>query len=109
MPRATSKHIKCYVSPTQKAIITDNASFYNLTPSKYIKLVALDKPLPKADQDKTIIALSKINADLARLSNMQRMNRDNRPNINQKLIDSIRTTQGAIKDKLRALKYHHDY
>lgn len=69
--RRTSKCIRVWVTPDEKAVIDQAAQAVGLSTSAYQRRLGLSLPLPPAGVDLDAVKdLLKINADLARLGNV---------------------------------------
>lgn len=97
------KYVKCYLTPDEKQIINDKAKSINISASRYMKLSALHKPLPNFANKELKAVLLKINADIARLGNLQRTVIDKNQQLPLDIIEQIRELKGMLKDKIREL------
>ncbi len=101
--------LKIYLLPEEKAEILKQAKKMNLSCSELGRRRVTHQRLPDANRHKDVIALVKVNGDLARLGNLQRLalaDEDFEPpaGTNLKVIfDDIRKTQTLLKKKIREL------
>lgn len=101
--------IKAYVTGAEKAEIVGLAKQARVTVSELVRRLVTGRTLPDSRRHEAVIALVKINADLARLGNLLRLaldNKDFRPpedyNL-ETLFASIRGTQETLKSKIEEL------
>ncbi len=95
----------------EKQAIQAKAAQLRLSTSEFMRRVSLGMPLPEFGKAQVILDLLKINADLARLGNLQRLLLDNVTENNLPISTSkinenmalIKITQNLLKDKIQEL------
>lgn len=109
MPAKNRVLIGAWMTPEEKREVTALAQQTRLTTSELVRRLATGRKLPDAGRYEAVIALIKINADLARLGNLLRMALDD-PNFNppegmdlKALLGGVRETQVTLKTKIVAL------
>lgn len=109
MPARNRVLIGGWVTPEEKQEITAIARQVHVTTSELVRHLVTGRKLPDAAHHEAVIALVKINADLARLGNLLRMALDDdefRPPEDmdlEELFDRIRQTQSILKAKIEEL------
>ena len=101
MSRAGTIRLYCYMSVDEKQKIANIAESLNISISQYMRICALHQKLPNPYRNQAILALSKINADIARLGNLQRAVIDKNQQLPSDVIQQIRELSGLLHDKLR--------
>ena len=69
--------IETYLTLDERDALTEIAKQLHLSRAEYLKRVALGTPLPNIGNKQTIVELSKVNADMARLGNLLKLALDN--------------------------------
>ncbi len=101
--------ITTWVTPSEKTELKETKDRLHLSMSELTRRLVTNRRLPDSDRHKDVIALVKVNGDLARLGNLQRLalaDEDFEPpaGTNLKAIfDDIRKTQTLLKKKIREL------
>lgn len=109
MPTRRRVLIGGWVTLEEKQEVTTLARQVHITTSELVRRLVTGRKLPNAARHEAVIALVKINADLARLGNLLRMALDD-PDFNppnemdlETLFNSIRATQDILKAKVKEL------
>lgn len=109
MPAKNRVLVGGWVTPEEKQEVTALARQVHLTTSELVRRLVTGQKLPDAARHKAVIALGKINADLARLGNLILMamnDADFRPPAGvdlQTLLNDVRDTQVVLKTKIKEL------
>jgi len=109
MPAKNRVLIGGWLTPEEKQEVTALARQVHLTNSELVRRLVTGRKLPDAARHEAVIALAKINADLARLGNLILMamnDADFSPpeGVNlQTLLDDVRDTQAVLKIKIMEL------
>lgn len=109
MPTRRRVLIGGWVTLEEKQEVTALAQQVHITTSELVRRLVTGHKLPDAARHKAVIALGKINADLARLGNLILMamnDADFTPpeGVNlQTLLDDVRDTQAILKTKIKEL------
>lgn len=108
MPAKNRVLIGSWMTPEEKREVTGLAQQVRLTTSELVRRLVIGRRLPDTGHYEAVIALVKINADLARLGNLLRMALDD-PDFNppegmdlKALLNSVRETQATLKTKIVA-------
>jgi hypothetical protein len=107
--RPETRLVLGWLTLEEKQEVTALARQVHITTSELVRRLVTGRKLPNAARHEAVIALVKINADLARLGNLFRMALDD-PDFNppygmnlETLFDNIRTTQDVLKSKVKEL------
>ncbi|MGD9638274.1 MAG: hypothetical protein AB7U85_04370 [Alphaproteobacteria bacterium] len=96
-----NKAVLVYLSNQEKLELVRLSKAYGLRQSEFLRKTALKTPLPNIEKQEKIKLLLKVNADLARLGNLLKINIDR---LSQNLADEVAITLRVLRDVLKEFK-----
>ena len=71
--RRESTPVKVWVTPAEKAAIAEKATAHSMSASRYLRALGLALPVQSTLDQRAVLDLAKINADLGRLGGLIKM------------------------------------
>ena len=71
--RRESTPVKVWVTPAEKAAIAEKAAAHSMSASRYLRALGLALPIQSTVDQRAVLELVKINADLGRLGGLIKM------------------------------------
>ena len=102
--RRESTPVKVWVTPEEKAAIAERAAAHSMSASRYLRALGLALPIQSTIDQRAVLELVKINADLGRLGGLIKMWLTSNESFESGSAQAVQRKLDGTLDQIRALQ-----